>query len=1045
MSIGCRQSHLAQIFLAMCFATLTMVAAAQSTGSLQGVVTDTSGAVVPGATVTVRNTATTVGRTLKTDSNGNYQAPALPPGSYEVIVSARGFATSRTTGIVLNVGTTVTTNVKLNISPTQQTISVTAAAPVVDETGISVGQVIDQQTVQQAPLNGRHFVDLGALIPGSVAAPANGFLTQPIRGQGALSFDTAGQREDTVNFMINGINLNDMVQNQITFQPELNTVQEFKADNSTFPAEYGRSSGAIVNIATRSGSNQFHGEAYNYVRNQFFDARNYFNRQYTVNGTHVRQSQFIRNQFGGDAGGPIVKNHTFFFSSYEGLRQRQGEAVNAGVPPSGSVGADSTIQKLLALLPGANSGNNFVGSASAIATIDQGTLDVSQEMGSKDRLHGYYAIQEDSRNEPLAPTVADTIPGYGDARPARRQLLTVVETHTIGSNAVNMASLGVNRIHITFTPVNALNPATFGISGGISSAIGLPYIQVTSLGLVFGGPSAEPQGRGDTLGVLSDGYSLLHGNHSLKFGGEFRRFINSNFTGDTGTFVFSTLNNFLADHLSSFNVTPGTRPSRIFVAALGAYAEDSWKVKPGLTVELGARFEWNGTPKEAQNRFSVFEPSSDSLVRVGSSGRGSAYNQNYDFEPRLGFAWDVKGNGNTVIHAGYGILYNEPETNLLTVLSTNPPFAVPVSLTTSTPSSALTMQNAFSQAQSAKSIAPLNVAPDFKNPQIQSYNLEVEQRLADTMGFKIGYMGSKSTHLQILLNQNQPANGVRPFAALSPSSPIDPGLALTNINETTSVGNGNYNALWMTVTKSFASGLQFNGSYTWSKALDYNSYSSTSTAYGPPQNSFNPRGDYGPSDFDTRNHFSLSGVYDLPFKANRLAEGWEVSTITVLQSGNPFTVETTLANDGIVGRTRPNLLGHVPTRKTLALNGNIQYIPQATCVTPAAGCLFSSPGTGFGDESRNAIYYPGLEDVDVGLQKKTKITERLSFNLRTDAFNLINHPNLGQPNGSFTPGSATSCLTPTACSTFGQISSTRFPIGDFGSSRQLQVSAKLEF
>lgn len=1037
MMFGHRIFPLTRLSLAIAVALLAATGAAQSTGSLRGTITDTSGAALPNAKITVRNAATGVERTVQSDPEGNYQVPSLAPGNYDVIASAHGFATTETRNVVLNVGSTVTTNVKLNISSTQQTVSVTAAAPVVDETGISVGQVIDQETVQQAPLNGRHFVDLGALIPGSVAAPANGFLTQPIRGQGALSFDTAGQREDTVNFMINGINLNDMIQNQITFQPELNTVQEFKADNSTFPAEYGRSSGAIVNIATRSGSNIFHGEAYNYLRNQFFDARNYFNRQYTVSGTHVRQSQFIRNQFGGDAGGPIWKGHTYLFGSYEGLRQRQGESVNAGVPPPGSVGADSTIQKLLALLPGPNSGSNFVGSASAIATIDQGTLDLSAELGAKDRLHGFYAIQQDSRNEPLAPTVLDTIPGYGDARPARRQLLTVVETHTIGSNAVNEARFGLNRIHITFTPVNKVNPVSLGISDGITSSIGMPYITISSLQLTFGGPSGEPQGRGDTLGVLSDSFSYLHRNHSLMFGGEFRRFLNSNFAGDTGTFSFKTLSDFLNDYVASFAVTPGTRPSRVFVSALGFFAEDSWKVKPRLTVELGLRFEWNGTPAEAQNRFVVFDPATDSLVRIGSKGFSSVYKQNYDFEPRVGFAWDIGGNGNTVLHAGYGILYNEPETNLVTGLTTNPPFAVPVSLNPTTPGSALTMQNAFSQAQSSKSIAPLNVAPNFLNPGVQSYNMELEQRLASTMGFKIGYMGSKGTHLQMLLNQNQPEAGVRPFPSLSTSSTIDPGLGLTNIYQSASVGNSNYNALWATVAKSFANGLQFNGSYTWSKALDYNSYSFAATSQ-VPQNSLDPRGDYGPSDFDARNHFSLSGVYDLPYKSNRLASGWEVSTITVLQSGNPFTVETTLLNNGTFGRTRPNILGRVPIHKTLAANGNVQYVPQATCITPAAGCLFSSPGSGFGDMSRNALYYPGLGNVDVGLQKKTKITERLSFNLRTDAFNVINHPNLGQPNGTFTPGS-------TLKTTFGQISSTRFPIGDFGSSRQLQVSAKLVF
>ncbi len=1032
-----RQLHWITLTMLVLFAGIGSVAVhAQSTGSLQGIVTDNTGAVVPSATVTVRDSATGGARTVKTDAAGNYQVPALPPGRYDVEVIAPGFANTRTQGIVVQVGSTITNNIKLGISTAQQTIEVTAQAPVVDETGISVSQVIDQETVQEAPLNGRHFVDLGALIPGSVAAPANGFLTQPIRGQGALSFDTAGQREDTVNFMINGINLNDMIQNQITFQPELNTVQEFKVDNSTFSAEYGRSSGAIVNIATRSGTNVLHGEAYNYLRNQFFDARNYFNPQYTVNGVHVAQSQFIRNQFGGDAGGPIWKNHLFVFGSYEGLRQRQGEAVNAGVPPADSVGADSTIAQLLALLPAPNSGNNFVGSASALANIDQGTIDVSEQIGSHDRLHGFYALQKDSRNEPLAPTVGDTIPGYGDARPARRQLFTVVETHMIGNNAVNEARFGLNRVFITFTPTYSANPSAFGISNGIDTAIGLPQINITSLGLTFGGPSGEPQGRGDTLGVVSGTYSLLHGNHSLKFGGEYRRFINSNFAGDTGTFTFSTLNTFLADEVSAFNVTPGSRPSRIFVNAIGGYAVDSWKLTSRFTAELGLRFEWNGTPSEARNRLVVFQPSSASLVQIGNGGPGSVYNQNFNYEPRIGFAWDVNGKAETVLHAGYGILYNEPETNLVTPLSTNPPFAVPVSLTTSTPGPSLTMQNAFSQSQSAKSIAPTTVAHDFKNPQMQSYNVELEQRLSATLGLKMGYMGSKGTHMQMFLNQNQPIDGVRPYAALSLTSPIDPGIALTNVLESASVGNSNYNAGWVSVNKKFGNHLQFGSSYTWSKALDYNSYSLASTSQAP-QNSLYPRGDYGPADFDTRNHFSLSGVYDLPFHHGRLTDGWEISTITAFQDGNPFTVNTTLANNGIVGRTRPNLLGPVQTHKTIAANGNIQYIPQAICAASTTGCLFASPGTGLGNMRRNVLYYPGLEDVDIGLQKQTRINERLRFNLRADAFNGLNHVNLGSPNASFTPGS-----TP---GTFGQISSTRFPIGDFGSSRQLQVSAKVEF
>ncbi len=899
--------------LAVLLSLYSAVCLAQSTGNIQGVVQDATGAALPNATVTAKNVATGLVRTTQSDSAGSYIFPGLLPGTYNVTATGSGFKTAEIQNVVLQVSTTVPVNFRLSPASAQQTVQVTAQESVLDMTGPTVGQVIDQRTVQEAPLNGRHFVDLGTLIPGSVTAPANGFLAQPVRGQGALSFDSAGQREDTVNFMINGINLNDMIQNQITFQPTINTVSQFKVDNSTFSAEFGRDSGAIVNVATRSGTNQFHGEAYNYLRNTYFDARNYFNRQYTVSGTHVRQSQFIRNQFGGDVGGPIWKDHTFFFLTYEGLRQRQGEAVNSGVPPSGSVGSDSTIQKLLQILPAPNSGTSFVSSASALASIDQGTADIYDQIGQKDQVHGYYAIQNDSRNEPLAPTVADTIPGYGDTRPARRQLLTLNETHIFSSNAVNEARLGFNRISITFTPVFAANPVSYGIDNGITSSIGLPQTTISSLGLTFGGPAAEPQGRGDTTGLFSDTFSLLRGNHSLRFGGEFRRFINSNFNGDTGTFTFNTLSQFLSDEVSSFNITPGSKPSRIFDNALGVYVMDSWKATSRFTAELGFRFDWNGTPVEAENRFVIFQPSSDSLVQAGHNGLSrTVYPQNYDYGPHIGFSWDASGQGKTVVRAGYAIFYNQPETNLVTSLSTNPPFAVPVSLTATNPSPALNMQNAFGQAKAANSIAPYTVSGGFRNPQVQSYNLNLQTQLRRSIVAQIGYIGSKGTHLQIVQNLNQPVNGVLPFPKVAASSAIEPGATLTNIYQSSSVSISNYNALWLTVTKNFSNNLQFNSSYTWAKSLDENSYSLFATTQ-VPQNSYNPSGDYGLSDFDARNRWVFSGLYYLPFHGNQLIQGWEISTIASLQSGNPFTVHTTLPTSGVVGTIRPNGVGPFPT------------------------------------------------------------------------------------------------------------------------------------
>src|ERR1044071_7716774 len=274
-----RHSHKRIAALAM-FALLisNLSALAQSTATIQGEVMDESGAVVVKAKIVARNTATGVERTTETDSAGNYLIASLPVGNYRLEIQAQGFQSVVVNDLILEVGKTTTQNFQLKVGGVTQEVSITADAGLIETTTSTVGTVINRKTVQEIPLNGRHFVDLGLLIPGSVTPPQNGFLTAPLRGQGSFAFNTAGNREDTVNFMINGINLNDMVQNQITFQPSINTVQEFKLDNSTYGAEFGRNSGAIVNIATRSGTNALHGEVFEFVRNNYFDARNYFNR-----------------------------------------------------------------------------------------------------------------------------------------------------------------------------------------------------------------------------------------------------------------------------------------------------------------------------------------------------------------------------------------------------------------------------------------------------------------------------------------------------------------------------------------------------------------------------------------------------------------------------------------------------------------------------------------------------------------------------------------------------------------------------------------------
>src|SRR2546425_9301635 len=495
---------------------------AQSTATLQGTVTDAQGAAVQGAAVSVKNVFTGVQRDVVTDNHGDYQVASLPVGLYRVEVSAPGFQTQVASELRLEVARTVVQNFRLNLGGVAEEMTVTAEAPVIETATTSVGQVINQRTVQEIPLNGRHFVDLGLLIPGSVTPPQSGFLTAPLRGQGSFAFNTAGNREDTVNFMINGVNLNDMVQNQITFQPSINTVQEFKVDNSTYSAEYGRNSGAIVNIATRSGTNQFHGEAFEFLRNEALDARNFFNPRLGSSGQFIPKGPFKRNQFGTSLGGPIWKNHTFFFFSYEGLRQRQGITINSGVlsdaqRATAQTTGNPTVVKLLDLIPKSNATNAqgnaiFVGSATAPVNIDQWTGDVSHSIGKDDHLHGYYVFQRDLRQEPILQ--GNSIPGFGDTRQSHRQIFTLNETHIFGSTLVNEARLGFNRIHITFTPNAQLNPTDFNINDGITLPIGLPQINITAIGLNFGGPAGFPQGRGDTTGVFSDTLSWLLGKHS---------------------------------------------------------------------------------------------------------------------------------------------------------------------------------------------------------------------------------------------------------------------------------------------------------------------------------------------------------------------------------------------------------------------------------------------------------------------------------------------------------------------------------------------------
>jgi len=1031
------------LLILVCAATIP--ALAQSTASLTGIVTDASGAAVPNAKVTVTNKATGVSFNTQTDSAGAYLIPSLPIGVYDIEVTASGFQKALVTDLDLPVATSVTRNVQLRIGETSVTVEITADAVILDTATNSMGQVINDKYVQDIPLNGRHFTDLSLLTPGTITPPANGFLSFPLRGQGSFGINTAGQREDTTNWLVNGINLNDPVQNQITFQPPIGTLAEFKIDNSAFPAEYGRNSGAIVNMATRSGTNDFHGEAFEFLRNNALDARNFFN---TVPNP---QAPFKRNEFGGAFGGPLKKNKAFVFLAYEGLRQHQSLTVTSTVPSQNQIAAVTApaVAGLITLLPPANfhrtsdasaaqaDWTGFTGGALANVSLNQGSADFDVDLRAQDRLHGYYVVQKDLREEPTAGgAIGANIPGFGDTRDGFRHLGTLSEDHTFGPSLANTVRLGFNRIHLTFTPNGFFYPAKFniGMPAGSPVASGLPFINVAGT-LGFGGPTGEPQGRGDTTAVLNDTLSWLKGRHTFAFGGEIRRAYNNNIAENIGSFTYTTMANFLADKGNVFTVLLGSGSNKILQPAYDAFAQDSFKLARNFTLNVGFRYAWNSTPSESRDRFTNFDAASGTLV----SAAQPYHTNNKNFQPRVGFAWDPFKSGKTSIRAAYAIMTQAPTTNILTGLSSNPLFAVPVNLGSS--SNTITLENPFPPGTGI-SLGPFAINPNFDNSYVQDWNLTIQRQLSSNLGVEVAYVGVKGTHLQLSQNINQPfVNGgvyasTRPFPTLPQTSPVlpaqcappNPVCPLGNFSgggQVNSGGNSNYNAVWATVNKHFSHGLQFQGSYTFSKSLDYNSLSTGESLF--IQNAYNPRGDYGPSEFDVRHRFVLSGFYELPFKSNkpRLISGWQFGVTQQVQTGSPITPTLAIGpGPGISLTVRPDITGPSQTTGSPAQ----WFANQALFVSPCVAGVCHP-----GNLGRDAITGPGFLNTDFSITKNTKFGERFNLQFRSEMFDVLNHPNFGNP-----------VLTVTSAS-FGVIQSTRFPTGDFGSARQIQFALKLMF
>src|SRR5882672_9014255 len=508
-----RKKH--SICLAIVCLCLGAIPALAQNASLVGTVRDAQQAIVPGAMVTLQNTDTGVELTTISDELGNYEFPTVRPGNYSVKVELRGFQTFVQAPVVLAVGQRSRVDAVLRVGEISTIVSVEAAPATVQTETSSLGDVVDNKKIGDIPLNGRFFLDLALLTAGTVVPSTNSrtFLASP-SGIGMSGINASGTREDSTNYVFDGINLSDMVQNQITFQPNIEMIQEFKVLTNAFSAEYGRNAGIIITGVSKSGSNSIHGSAFEFVRNEKFDAKNFFDPVGPI-------PPFKRNVYGYSVGGPIRRNKTFFFTSYEGRQGREVATIKTQVPSEAQRAGVThpIVQKLLAIVPHANdaTGTFVNGSAPRKRELNQFTGRIDHNFSAKNFIYGTFLSNRDSRSEPTLQ--ANNLPGFGDFRPAKRELLALAYTRVMSPTMTNELRAGLNRVSISFTQDDKANPVDFGITS--PSAV-FPNFNVPGA-LRFGGIDGFPQGRGDTTFQYSDTLGWVHGRHAMKFGADFRR------------------------------------------------------------------------------------------------------------------------------------------------------------------------------------------------------------------------------------------------------------------------------------------------------------------------------------------------------------------------------------------------------------------------------------------------------------------------------------------------------------------------------------------
>ena len=1047
-----------QLVLALLIAISPFAIAQVSTGTIAGNVSDSTGAVVANATVLVTNTATGVITKSVTGTSGFYSAPNLQPGPYSVYVAAQGFSKQVVNNIELTVGAQQETDFVLKIGAASEKVVVTSASPSIDMVTSTTMPVVNQRTIVELPLNGRDWTQLASLQPGVAAVrtqPAVAVTNQRANRGVGNQLTVGGARPQQNNYRVDGISINDYSNGGpggvIGSNLGVDSIQEFSVVTSNASADYGKTAGGIINAVTRSGANQLHGSAYEFFRNSALDARNEFDAPGKI-------AEFRRNQFGVSAGGPIVKDRTFIFGDYEGLRQYQGANTSSLVPnadarsgllcqPSADkknpceskkqFTVDQAVAPYFTFYPMPNFGSptdrnsptsdtgSFLFNDPFTSHENYFTLRADHKISDNDSLTGTYFYDNGNLTSPDPFNVRIT------GNIAKRQLATIGESHVFSANLLNSIKVGYSHVMSDApTTLAAINPAAGDTSLGFVPGIPVGLINIGGVSNFQGGLRAtgEFNFRLNSYQLYDDVY-FTHGKHSLKFGFAFERLQNNQLgtANPNGQFSFSNLQSFVTNNPSNFNapLAQGVSPRDLRQSVFGGYVNDNYRVSSNLTLNLGVRYEPVTVPTETANRLANLVNLTDKLPRIGNP-----YFNNSSFKniaPRVGFAWDPFGKNMTSVHGGYGIYDAQMLNYLFEGLSI---FTAPyLSLgNNAAPGMGSFPKGAYASLASAPatSLRYSHADPNPKRSYVQEYSFNIQQQLPYDFVIQAGYAGSRGTHLPYRVddvNTVQPTSVTGGYSFYGPNGTSSPSAAqLTaaklnpNVGQISALfmtGYSHYNSLQTSLTKRFSHHTQFQASYTRSKSIDDGSSSTFGDTFANSVSSlpiWAPNRRRGISDFNVAQNIVLNYLIELPTvsKSNAatalLLNGWQWGGIFQASTGEPFTPQ--ISGDSL------NLHGNDNFAFPDRLTGNgcagnpVQSVRPTNRHYVKTSCFaFPSfdPVTGLthlGTAGRNSIIGPGLADFDTSLVKNTKISrisENFNVQFRAELFNVLNHVNYATP------------------------------------------------